>query len=455
MALASVVAGQDNTSLKTLMEEQVTLHPDTALHTLTQKLDSLNVSMDSARSLLVRQYDRIASLMDSLKAKASMSFLEDDSCLSDLKSSVTSLNDRLNKWCDSVSSKIMEFRRSAENKATQLQSVARIRDKLNGKLQNLSSRLGMSSVVSTPSAQLNISNPLASLPNGALKAIPSGINAPSLSGPSLDVGELPVKVPAVSEMDVAGQLKKTAVKAISASSISQGIDSEALNAEPQALKARVENEIRGEINNHFQGKEKELSKAMEEVSVLKQKYSSVKSLEQLPKRKPNTMRDLTFGSRLLPGVSMQMQRKEDLLCLDVNPHTGFRWTDALTIGAGWNHRIGFDKHSKKFATYEVAVFGPRVFAEYSIGRGFSPRLLIEAMNTQLPTHRKTNPPDENGRAWICGLFVGIKKQYHILRNVRGIAEVSVRLANSHDSSPYADVVNARFGFELPQKAKKR
>lgn len=51
--------------------------------------------------------------------------------------------------------------------------------------------------------------------------------------------------------------------------------------------------------NHFAGKEEQLQKAMETMAKYKQKYGSLESLSDIPKRRPNEMRDKPLRERLL------------------------------------------------------------------------------------------------------------------------------------------------------------
>jgi hypothetical protein len=52
-----------------------------------------------------------------------------------------------------------------------------------------------------------------------------------------------------------------------------------------------------------------------------------------------------------------------------------------------------------------------------------------------------------------GVFAEVKKQYKFIRNVTGTALIMLRLFNPSHKSPYADVLNVRFGFEFQIKEK--
>jgi len=52
-------------------------------------------------------------------------------------------------------------------------------------------------------------------------------------------------------------------------------------------------------------------------------------------------------------------------------------------------------------------------------------------------------------------MAGIKKEYRFLKGVRGTAFILLNLYNPKRKSPYADVMNSRFGFEFPLKRKSK
>jgi len=48
-------------------------------------------------------------------------------------------------------------------------------------------------------------------------------------------------------------------------------------------------------------------------------------------------------------------------------------------------------------------------------------------------------------------FSWFKKEYRLVKNVKGTAFVMFNLYNPEHKSPYGDVLNTRFGFEFPLK----
>lgn len=205
--------------------------------------------------------------------------------------------------------------------------------------------------------------------------------------------------------------------------------------------------------NHFAGKEQELKTVIDKISTYKLKYSNVNSLRELPKKRPNEMKGKPFIERIVPGIGIQLQRKDNNLLTDFNIYFGYRFTGRFTGGAGWNQRLGYNTNQYKWSSNQTSIYGPRMFSEYRLSMGFSPRLEVEAMNTFIPPFARITTVDRGERQWVWGIFVGMKKDYRIFKNIRGTALVMLRLFDPNDKSPYADVLNTRFGFELPMKKK--
>ena len=223
--------------------------------------------------------------------------------------------------------------------------------------------------------------------------------------------------------------------------------------DPEALKEEVIAQARDAVVDHFTDKQKELQSAMETISKLKKKFLSLNSLAEIPKKKPNEMRGKPIIERLLPGIAIQLQKKVDYVFSDFNLYLGYRFTTKITAGAGWNQRVGYDTQSHGWVPEDTRIFGPRIFGEYNLSKGFAPRVDLEAMNTFVPPYFKTGNADPGKREWVWGVFAGMKKDYKFYKNLRGTTQVMFRLFDPHRKSPYADVLNVRFGFELPVKRK--
>ncbi|MEO5980127.1 MAG: hypothetical protein ABIS36_24345, partial [Chryseolinea sp.] len=57
------------------------------------------------------------------------------------------------------------------------------------------------------------------------------------------------------------------------------------------------------------------------------------------------------------------------------------------------------------------------------------------------------------KEWVPGMFVGIKKEYPIFKNLKGNMQVMTRLFHNDKRNPYSSLINIRVGFELPRRLK--
>lgn len=204
--------------------------------------------------------------------------------------------------------------------------------------------------------------------------------------------------------------------------------------------------------DHFAGKQEQLKAAMEKVAKYKQKYSSVSSIKDLPKRPPNPMKGKPFVTRLVPGLFLQYQQK-DYFLLDINPYVGYKLSGRFTSGVGWNHRYAYDRDIHIFDS-RSRIFGPRAYVDCKLGKGFIGHVEGECMNTFVPSTLLSNP-DTGEREWVWSFMTGIKKEYRIYRNLRGTALIQYNLFNRHYKAPYVDRLNSRIGFEYVINAKKK
>ncbi len=221
---------------------------------------------------------------------------------------------------------------------------------------------------------------------------------------------------------------------------------------PDAMKEQAVKKVKEVAVNHFAGKEQVLQQAMEKMSKLKNKYSSLNSLSEVGKKRPNEMRGKPLIERLVPGIALQIQRKGDNILADFNPYIGYRLSGRLTSGVGWNQRCGYNTDRNSFSP-GTRIYGPRIYSEFKIGKGFCPRAEAELMNTYVPPRLHSGQDDPVGREWVPGVFVGLKKEYKFMGKVKGTAQIMLRVFNHENKSSYGDVLNMRVGFEFPMKKK--
>lgn len=217
--------------------------------------------------------------------------------------------------------------------------------------------------------------------------------------------------------------------------------------DPEAIKEK----IKDQAINHFAGREEQLHEAISQISKYKQKYSSTQSLKDLPKKAPNEMKDKPFIERLVPGVSFQYQFNNNYL-LDIYSYTGYRVTGRITTGLGWNQRLARDK-ANTYWNHKAAIYGPRVFGNYRLGKGMIAQIEIESMNTFVSYSR--TDPQIGQREWVWSTMTGMKKVYRITKNLNGTVLVLYNIFDPKHKSPYNDRLNTRFGFEYTIKKKQK
>lgn len=221
--------------------------------------------------------------------------------------------------------------------------------------------------------------------------------------------------------------------------------------DPAALKQEAMKQVSNAAMDHFSGKEEMLKAAMNQMNKLKSKFSDIKSLSEVPKRKPNEMKDKPLIERIVPGITLQIQKTKDVL-LDYNPYLGYRFYGKFTAGGGWNERVTIGRHFH--LSDKDRIYGPRVFADFKWKGGFSLCTDIEKMNTFIPAVTATGlTGDPSHRAWVWSAFIGIKKEYKFAGPVRGNAQFLYNLYDDHYNSPYTDRFVVRMGFDFPMKKK--
>lgn len=218
--------------------------------------------------------------------------------------------------------------------------------------------------------------------------------------------------------------------------------------DPEAMKKMLASEAKEKAIDYFSAQGEQLKSAMQKVSSLKQKYSSLSSIKDIQKHPPNPMKGKSLRERLVPGLVLQFQVSEHML-IDFNPVLGYRIGGKVNAGAGWNYRWSVGKDFKTFN--EERVYGPRIYAEWKFGKGFALRTDIEKMNTVVPPIGFPGTANEGPREWVWSVFIGLKKEYQFMKKVKGNFQFLYNLYDDHDNSPYADRLVVRTGFEFPQK----
>ncbi len=224
----------------------------------------------------------------------------------------------------------------------------------------------------------------------------------------------------------------------------QGQDGKLLDAKKQldqVKDAKPEQAVQMAVN-HFAGKEQQLQSAMQQVAKYKQKYSSVKSLAELPKRPPNPLKGKPWYERTMVGVNYFVLNKNYVM-VDFNPYIAWRFTPHLSASIGWNERIGISHWNFHTNKYD-RVFGLRTAVNYTWTYGIVFKIAPEMMNAWIPTG---NNLDAKREAAVWGLYAGVRKDFPIYKKIKGYSEVLYNFAQSPGKNIYGDVVSFRIGIE--------
>lgn len=463
-------------------------HPTMSMDSLRLATDTLDISQARIDSLQ-NNFQAKADSLKGLQQKALGDLAQQRQKLSTSIDSLNSLNlptEGLMQKKDSVEQQIANTTQKFESKLTKLKSdyKTKINDlglppQATTKVEKFTRTVDDFKLPSTDLPNVNVPDlnlPDVNLPDVNLDGAKlDNLTVPDANFPSTGVLEdtqqqLKDAVPgteqlsgikevaAVKDLDGAGKLAEEKVGDLSGVKDVAGQTGElgqlnSLAGEDAAkdmLKEQAMEQLPQSPINHFAGKEEVLQKAMEDLSKLKNKYSSLSSLSDIPKKRPNEMRGKPFVERLRPGIALQFFSGHKSILTELNPYVGYRLTGKLTSGMGWNQRVVFNTDKYRF-TSGSAVYGPRVFTEYNLWRGFHPRVEMEILNTKVPPALLSAPVDSHHREWVWGMMLGLKKQYSIAKGINGTAMVMFRLFDPKQKSPYKDVVNMRVGVEFNLK----
>ena len=451
---------------------------DSAKSSVDHQLDSIQGSFDKQVDSLKQSYASAKGKIESAKAKylqkidslgkLNLSTDKYTGKLDSLHNELTQAQQKVAAKVDALKGKVTEKIKSLNLPPEASAKVGEITSSLN-KINlpsidaDVSSKLGLGSLNGAlPAAGVGASLPNANLPTGPNTNLP-GVNVPTLNTPNLGIQENLGQVNTITGKagDVQSQVKELAtvegagkaiegkvsdldqVKAIQEQS---GLPMQA-PADEEAAKKQLMELAQKEAVNHFAGKGAELQQAMDKMSKYKDKYESVQSIKDLPKKTSNPLKGTPFVDRLVPELSLQMLMKDNFM-MDISPGVGYRFTGRLTVGAGWNQRASF-KSGK--SSDQTNVYGPRIFGECKVFKGISGRIELETMNTFVPQNLTIT--DAGKREWVPAILLGMKQEYPIYKNLKGTAVVLYNFYNPDYKSPYGDRLNARIGFKYVIKKK--
>lgn len=423
-----------------------------------QKLDSIQVQAATHYQNIKNEYDSVAESY----SKITNTIQNQIDSLNSLGQTVEELVTKLDSAKSVGEEKLFAVKQKAEG----------VKKKAQEEINKLNLPKEVSREVSKYTAaldQLDISLPASefTIPQLNLDEIPNiklpGLNNPlsgelgnmnlsdvtsELSGVTDKISSIQQEPPATPTVeDVAAKAEEKATE-LASEKIGDISGAPEIPASEEQAKEMLVTEAKKQAMDHFAGKQDKLQAAMDQMSKYKQRYSNVQSIKDLPKKLPNEMHGKPLRERLVPGLSIQIQKRNDWW-FDFNPYLGYRFSGRITAGLGWNHRIAFNFDKGEFNP-DMYIYGPRAYGEFRIKKGFSGRLEVEVMNTPVRV-----PPSQDFaiQEWVWSAMAGMKKEYRISKSFRGNAQVLYNLFNPHYKSPYTESLNMRIGIEykIPKK----
>ena len=218
------------------------------------------------------------------------------------------------------------------------------------------------------------------------------------------------------------------------------------NSDPDVAKELALNKAKDVAVNHFVGHEQDVKVAMDKLSKVKTKYKDADGVIDMFKKHQNTLKDKPFIERLLPGIGIQIQKKQSIW-VDFNPYVGYKISNRFVGGLGWNERVSFNTKQKSFI-HQDRIYGARSFVQFKLKEGFLLRGEAEIMNAYVLPYLLVNT-DPASRQWVWSYFGGIKRDFKFSKFLMGNVQVMYNLYNPEHRSPYVSRLNIRMGFEFP------
>jgi hypothetical protein len=461
----AVIHAQDSLSHKPVSKfDSIVNHKTLSVDSLHNKsLDSLQKNFNHRTDSLQKAFE---APMNKLQAQLNHLHHKKDS-LAKLNLSTQSVTDEIEsvqqkqtaKW-NELNSSIDQVKKETLSKASALQLPPQAQNEINALTKNIQG-FSAPDLSKMSGLQSNLSGNI-----GSQLSIPSS-NIPSLRNLNTNASELSSLSQAEALNKEISQVQSKATLESAEKTVTNDLSQNAgvksmLNEQaqvkdmagqiatmndPKNAEALAKQQLQPAIN-HFAGKEQELKSAMDQVSKLKQKYSSVKSMAELPKRRPNPLKGKPWIERVIPGMNYFIMNKHITL-VDFNPYIGWRFTPNLRASIGWNERVGISHYNFNTPKYE-RVYGLRASASYTWAHGINFMISPEVMKAYVPS---LGTPDAKHQALVWGLYAGVRNDFPIYKSIKGHSEVLYNFAQQPFQNIYGDRVSFRLGIEVQLKKK--
>lgn len=193
------------------------------------------------------------------------------------------------------------------------------------------------------------------------------------------------------------------------------------------------------VNTDISGK---IAPIQKEMAQLKQKYTSVQSMQELLEDPPNPLHDLTFGQRMIYGNHLVLL-SGDHFALDFSPFIGYRLNHRFSSGVALLYRLNFISYKKhQIHHLENDVIGLKAFGEYHTGKGFLGYLEVENARKIIAGQQA----DIKTYEYVYAINVGVGKTFRLMKNWHSQVTVLYDLLHDKERSIMPGAVNFRVGL---------
>lgn len=218
-------------------------------------------------------------------------------------------------------------------------------------------------------------------------------------------------------------------------------DSKALEKE---LMSKAKNVVNDQINQHSLA----VKKAQEKVGKAKRLVPSVQSFTKLKKPRFNTLKEIPFRDRLMPGLALST-RNSDVFLGSIGIQASYEWTEKIVLGAGGFSDFAFSEKYDSWVRTEK-VFGVRGFTNLDIARSLFVHLEVTRSFGRIRISDLYQSPLTN---YVFGNF-GIGHRYRFTSKISGAGLVLYQCTIG-DENPGLSKITTRLIINLNLSKKQK
>ncbi len=188
--------------------------------------------------------------------------------------------------------------------------------------------------------------------------------------------------------------------------------------------------------------QEKLDQAQSKMAEAKEKFGSLNSLEDAPKRKPNPYKGEPFLKRIKVGGNLQANRQQPN-SIDAALQLSYLINENARIGTGFSYRIATQKRVTNF-DFDDQVFTTRAFFDYTFFRSVYAEALYESSSLEVLDQNDI----PQGKQWVQSAMLGLGNRFSITKSIEG--SITTLYNFLHDTkSPYNSpwVFRVGFGFK--------